>query len=230
MDEMARQLQKDNKIVLLASGVDCYMSQDTFAHYQHDIAAFLKAFHEERPHQAGAMIDDILTGPLKSIERKTARLLIDFMAQKNIFVIDSNMMRLPDFVPQDDSAFFKKLDEFKIFCGNLEFQLPLIDELQHGLSMGEKEFSLFLKDLRERGEAFVIGGKFVLAKDVEEKFITIVKEIKDDITIAAVRDITGSSRKFVLPLLEYLDARGYTRRVGEKRVLLLHKLEQKSQK
>ncbi|ADE57279.1 selenocysteine-specific translation elongation factor [Aminobacterium colombiense] len=230
VDEMARQLQKDNKIVLLASGVDCYMSQDTFAHYQHDIAAFLKAFHEERPHQAGAMIDDILTGPLKSIERKTARLLIDFMAQKNIFVIDSNMMRLPDFVPQDDSAFFKKLDEFKIFCGNLEFQLPLIDELQHGLSMGEKEFSLFLKDLRERGEAFVIGGKFVLAKDVEEKFITIVKEIKDDITIAAVRDITGSSRKFVLPLLEYLDARGYTRRVGEKRVLLLHKLEQKSQK
>ncbi|MDD3706774.1 MAG: SelB C-terminal domain-containing protein, partial [Aminobacterium sp.] len=113
-------------------------------------------------------------------------------------------------------------------CEELGFQLPLIEEVQQKMAMSEKDFSLFLKDLRERGESFIVGSKYILSKKVEERLLFILKDIKDNITIATVRDVTGSSRKFVLPLLEYMDARGYTRRVGEKRVLLLHKLEAKS--
>jgi selenocysteine-specific elongation factor len=40
-----------------------------------------------------------------------------------------------------------------------------------------------------------------------------------EITVAALRDLLGSSRKFTLVLLEYFDARRVTRRVGDKRVL-----------
>ncbi len=39
------------------------------------------------------------------------------------------------------------------------------------------------------------------------------------ITVAAARDLFGTSRKYVLGLLEHLDARGVTRRVGDERVL-----------
>ncbi len=38
-----------------------------------------------------------------------------------------------------------------------------------------------------------------------------------------VRDITNSSRKYILPLLEYFDSKGVTRRVGDKRLLLKEK-------
>ncbi|MHB8733415.1 MAG: SelB domain-containing protein, partial [bacterium] len=40
-----------------------------------------------------------------------------------------------------------------------------------------------------------------------------------EITVASLRDLLGSSRKFALVLLEYFDARHVTRRVGDKRVL-----------
>jgi selenocysteine-specific elongation factor len=39
------------------------------------------------------------------------------------------------------------------------------------------------------------------------------------ITVSAFRDLTGSSRKFVVPLLEYFDTKRVTRRVGDERVL-----------
>jgi len=39
------------------------------------------------------------------------------------------------------------------------------------------------------------------------------------ITVAAARDLFGTSRKYVLALLEHLDARGITRRIGDERVL-----------
>jgi hypothetical protein len=38
-------------------------------------------------------------------------------------------------------------------------------------------------------------------------------------TASEAREIVGSSRKYVIPLLEALDDKGFTRRVGDKRVL-----------
>jgi selenocysteine-specific elongation factor len=39
------------------------------------------------------------------------------------------------------------------------------------------------------------------------------------ITVAQVRDLFGTSRKYALGLMEHLDAQGITRRVGDERVL-----------
>jgi selenocysteine-specific elongation factor len=40
-----------------------------------------------------------------------------------------------------------------------------------------------------------------------------------DITPALLRDRLGISRKFLIPLLEWADRQGITRRIGESRVL-----------
>jgi selenocysteine-specific elongation factor len=39
------------------------------------------------------------------------------------------------------------------------------------------------------------------------------------ITVSAFRETLGTSRRFALPILEYFDARGLTRREGDHRVL-----------
>jgi selenocysteine-specific elongation factor len=39
------------------------------------------------------------------------------------------------------------------------------------------------------------------------------------LTVAAARDLLGSSRRYVLPLLEWMDAQKITRRVGDDRIL-----------
>jgi len=39
------------------------------------------------------------------------------------------------------------------------------------------------------------------------------------LTVAAARDLLGSSRRYVLPLLEWMDAQKVTRRVGDDRIL-----------
>ncbi|MEG1604147.1 MAG: SelB C-terminal domain-containing protein [Cloacibacillus sp.] len=44
--------------------------------------------------------------------------------------------------------------------------------------------------------------------------------MEGEITLANVRDVTESSRKYTLPLLEYFDSKGVTRRAGEKRILI----------
>lgn len=70
----------------------------------------------------------------------------------------------------------------------------------------------------------LVAGEFLFARETEEKLLSLLLTEKNDISVARIRDLTGSSRKFILPLLEYLDSKGYTRRVGDKRVLLASKL------
>ncbi|NMD17561.1 MAG: selenocysteine-specific translation elongation factor, partial [Synergistaceae bacterium] len=80
--------------------------------------------------------------------------------------------------------------------------------------------------LRSQGQIFFAGSGFIVSREVLEGLIGILEGFKDDITVASVRDATGSSRKYILPLLEMLDSMGVTRRVQDKRILRKGKLGQ----
>jgi selenocysteine-specific elongation factor len=60
------------------------------------------------------------------------------------------------------------------------------------------------------------------APEVLARFETLVREqgAAGAITPASLRERTGMSRKFLIPLLEWCDRRGVTRREGDARVLL----------
>jgi selenocysteine-specific elongation factor len=55
-------------------------------------------------------------------------------------------------------------------------------------------------------------------EDMVARIVAHIKE-KGSITVAEARTLFNSSRKYVLPLLEYLDQQRITRRVGDDRVL-----------
>jgi selenocysteine-specific elongation factor len=50
--------------------------------------------------------------------------------------------------------------------------------------------------------------------------ITAFKSTAPKIDVARFKDMTGVSRKYAIPLLEYLDRERITRRVGDERVIL----------
>ncbi|UCC17331.1 MAG: SelB C-terminal domain-containing protein, partial [Dehalococcoidales bacterium] len=54
--------------------------------------------------------------------------------------------------------------------------------------------------------------------EMVEKVTTHIKE-KGNVSVVEVRDMFNTSRKYVLALLEYLDEKKVTRRVGDERVL-----------
>lgn len=77
--------------------------------------------------------------------------------------------------------------------------------------------------LTERGNVVRINDSIVFATSAYSEMLgRIVDHLqtKGAITVADVRDAFGTSRKYALPLLEYLDQQKITRRNGDERVLL----------
>ncbi|MDQ6898922.1 MAG: selenocysteine-specific translation elongation factor [Candidatus Dormibacteraeota bacterium] len=73
-----------------------------------------------------------------------------------------------------------------------------------------------------RGEAVRLSADVVFSRQAVEAATTLVREMlreQEQVSVAAVRDRLGASRKPVLALLEHLDSRRVTRRVGDARVL-----------
>ena len=77
--------------------------------------------------------------------------------------------------------------------------------------------------LIERGDVVRVSPEAVFLPEAVLRFgnaIIDALESGSTITVAAARDLTGSSRKHVLPLLQFLDDHGLTRRVNDDRVLI----------
>jgi selenocysteine-specific elongation factor len=78
--------------------------------------------------------------------------------------------------------------------------------------------------LAERGDLVRIGTEAVFLPDAVSRFgDAVIGELAErrTITVSRARDLTGSSRKHVLPLLQFLDDHGLTRRNGDDRILVL---------
>ncbi len=91
-------------------------------------------------------------------------------------------------------------------------------ETEHGL---DREL---IAALGERGDLVRIGTDAAFLPETVAAFAdAVVGELAAarTITVARARDLTGSSRKHVLPLLQLLDDQGLTRRMGDERILVL---------
>jgi selenocysteine-specific elongation factor len=55
-------------------------------------------------------------------------------------------------------------------------------------------------------------------RGIEEKLVGFLKE-RGEVTVPEFKEMTGLSRKYIIPLLEHFDETKVTLRVGDKRVL-----------
>jgi selenocysteine-specific elongation factor len=124
-------------------------------------------------------------------------------------------------VMKDDEAESKKIIENAFASASLK--VPSLKEVLAGLKVDElraqKIVTLLLRDkvLVKVSEELVFH-QSALA-DLRQK-ITALKAKTPKIDVARFKDMTGVSRKYAIPLLEYLDRERVTRRVGDERIIL----------
>ena len=151
---------------------------------------------------------------------KASRSLTDIAVRAGLLVLEGNKLRTPDFVPQNDELFAKNKQAVKNLCLARKWQMLTLDELKKESGLDPKTFANVLQALRNSGELALIPEGFVLVRELEGEMRTLLRSIGSQVTLGQVRDATGSTRKYILPILEYFDSKGYTRRAGDYRAVL----------
>jgi selenocysteine-specific elongation factor len=78
-----------------------------------------------------------------------------------------------------------------------------------------------LRALTDAGELVKIGDFFLTTRQAAEARALVRARIEADgpMTVAAIRDLLNTSRKYAVPLCEWLDQTGATLRRGDLRIL-----------
>jgi selenocysteine-specific elongation factor len=222
LEGIASSMDAKGRMATIKTGETTYISDKKISLLKNDLESGLKKFHKEHPERKGMDIDEVSRILMTSDTRFVKELLRIFI-KDSWLVFDVDRYRLSEFEPFDEAKFFLEVSKLRDFALSAGYSMPLIDEVKTALGLSEKEMNRLITYLKERRELSIVGDSFLFFSSLEEDLKNKLAEIDGDITLAGVRDITNSSRKYILPLLEYFDSKGITRRVGERRLLLKKK-------
>jgi selenocysteine-specific elongation factor len=197
------------------------ISQTAFAEAKAEVIKTVTAFHDGNP---------LVSAIGKEELRDRANLGPDVfyavlarLAEEKKLEIAGEQAHLPGrgVVMKDEEAESKKIIEQAFSSAGLK--VPSLKEVLAGLKVdkvrAQKIVTLLLRDkiLIKISEELVFH-QSALA-DLRQR-ITALKSTTPKIDVARFKDLTGVSRKYAIPLLEYLDRERVTRRVGDERVIL----------
>ncbi|HZK66857.1 MAG TPA: SelB C-terminal domain-containing protein, partial [Chloroflexota bacterium] len=128
------------------------------------------------------------------------------------------LMALASHQVRFDAAMRERVDRYLGTLRGAAVSPPASSELlaSHGLN-GE-----VLAALMDQGKVVEVTPEIVLDKGVYDDMVAAIVEMiraQGPITVAAVRDRFNTSRKYALAIMEHLDQKRVTKRVGDERVL-----------
>ena len=180
--------------------------------------------HKEDPENPGIPVEEFARKLLSEFSTRTARKIIEKLIADGYFEETSQRLHLSGFVPEKEGTLNEKANAILSFCKEKGVNMAEIEEIKKDLGMDENIIKEALDMLKVKKQVYTLPGGYVIDKYTLANVVKLLGDIDGDITVASVRDATGSSRKFILPILELLDSLGVTRRVQEKRILRKSKL------
>ncbi len=178
------------------------------------VAGVLGAYHSSLPLRHG-MPREELKSRLNLAPRLFNMVMIK-MAKEGVLTEGPKWIALPEHKVRFSPFQQVKVDKLIKLFSATPHTPPTIKECQN--EVGEDIFSV----MRESGDLVVVSDEIVFEKTVYDEMvekIQVTLREKGQITLAEVRDILHTTRKYVQPLLEHLDEIGVTVREGDIRRL-----------
>jgi len=195
---------------------DAAVSRDAFAALATRVERTLAMTHRTAPLRPGASREEVRS-TLDLAPKRYAALVARLVADGRVAERGSSLAipsHRPALTPDQEAKWSKA----EAALARLPLQPPSAAILQQDFGIDQD----VLMALAERGDVVRVGIDGVFLPDAVRRFGDAVIDALNDgpITVAKARDLSGSSRKHVLPLLQFLDDHGVTRRVGDDRVLI----------
>ncbi|MCL2580776.1 MAG: selenocysteine-specific translation elongation factor [Oscillospiraceae bacterium] len=184
----------------------------------------LAEYHRENPLQEGLRREELRGRLLPGRDTATADRLLDALAAAGVFILKGQKAALPDFEPKGSESDQKLTERIETLFKEGGYAPPSFDEV-YALYPSPKEKNAakkVLDALLAKGSLVLVSPQIAFHGEIfaaAQTEVVAFIEKEGEITLAQMRDISGSSRKFALALLEHFDRHGLTKKIGDARVL-----------
>jgi selenocysteine-specific elongation factor len=222
--EAVQKLATSERLKIVANDPLTVVARKAFEEVSGKISATMERFHKDNPLLPGIAREDLRASLGRRMSAETFRAALEELAAKKKIELHGELVRRAgaEIALQPEEARAKEQIEKEFSSAGLA--VPSVKEVLAKLSVESKRAEKLLQILLREKMLIRVTPELIFHRDALAQLrdqLLAHKKIKGErISVPAFKELTGITRKYAIPLLEYLDRERVTRRAGDERVIL----------
>jgi len=217
-------LTKTARVRVASSEPLMLVSGTLFEEVRKKIMEKVERFQKENPLLPGISREDLRASLGKRVRNETFRAALEeLVAQKKLDAPGELVKKAGSeiaLLPEEAKA----KEQIEAAFASASLAVPSVKEVLAKLAVESKRAEKLLQILLREKNLVRVSAELVFHRQalaqLKEQLSSYKKAKGDRITVPIFKELTGITRKYAIPLLEYLDRERVTRRAGDERVIL----------
>jgi selenocysteine-specific elongation factor len=215
-------LIKQGQVINYDPEKDRYLLTATARELKQEISGNLSAYHRKNPMKPGLSKEELRTQLPARLEVRLFNQLLNDLVQKQQIVLEKDLVRLASHRVTLGLDQEEHVNRLAALYQRGQLSPPTLKEAAAYLSVTPDKVKQLLTVLVNQGNLVKVKEDLYFHREaidrIKAQLVDFLKKNKE-ITVVQFKDLTQTSRKFTIPLLEYFDTARTTVRVGETRRL-----------
>jgi selenocysteine-specific elongation factor len=200
------------------------VSAALFENVRQKIVARVERFHKENPLLPGISREDLRAAIGRRVRPETFKAALEELIQQRVLEAQGELVKRAgaSITLAPEEAHAKKQIEAAFASAGLA--VPAVKDVLLKLPVEARRAEKILQMLLRDKNLVRITPELIFHKDALAQLkvrLSVFKKTKGErISVPVFKELTGVTRKYAIPLLEYLDRERVTRRAGDERVIL----------
>ncbi len=216
-------LVRERCLVLLSTDPIEAMDVNAFEQLAEEVCQTLRRHHEREPLSLGISKEQLFSQIFKRSHRDAAGLVIESLLKAKKIQVEQEKVRLYGHQVRLNQMEGSSKDTIERVFREAGWKVPQLDEVLSGLPVPRDQARNLVAMLSREKKLVKISEGLVFHADAIHQLKEILanyKKTSDRMDVGKFKELIDVSRKYAIPLLEYLDRERITRRAGDVRFLL----------
>ncbi|MFP4474880.1 MAG: selenocysteine-specific translation elongation factor [Desulfatibacillaceae bacterium] len=222
LGEALQALLSAREMVQVGRDEKVYVHKTLMGELENKAEKYLGAYHKANPLKPGMPREELKSKFPPNLDVRVFHQLLETMRQNGVVEAEEDMVRLAGHKASLGVEQAEQEQRIKKAMSGAGLQPPTTKELCGELGVGDRQLAELMAHMVEKGDLVKVKQDLFFDREaveaLKERLVAHLRE-HGDITTPVFKEMTGASRKFVIPLLEYFDTRKVTLRVGDVRKL-----------
>ena len=224
IQDALKKLHGTGRVRIVSTEPLVLVSGKLFEEVRRKITEKVERFQKENPLLPGIPREDLRASLGKRVRSETFRAALEELAAQKKLDAHGELVKKAgsEIALLPDEA--KAKEQIEAAFASASLAVPSVKEVLAKLTVEAKRAEKLLQILLREKNLVRVSPELIFHRQalaqLKEQLSAYKKAKGDRITVPIFKELTGITRKYAIPLLEYLDRERLTRRVGEERVIL----------
>jgi selenocysteine-specific elongation factor len=200
------------------------LAEPLFQEFSSKLVARLESFHRDNPLLPGIAREDLRASLGRRVRTETFRAALEELLRQNKIASHGELLKKPgseiSLTPEEAQTKQKIEQKFR----KAGLVVPSVPEVLGQLAIDSRRAEKILQILVREKVLVRVSPELIFHRDALSQLPGMLQSYKksrgERLGVPAFKELTGITRKYAIPLLEYLDRQRLTRRLGDERVIL----------